>query len=715
MILLEGKMSNFAKGISLQILVLILFTFSAFADSNSRIQQEPNQIADDRLTAEFQGIAGPFLSSLTLDEPQIGDTIVVALNYRDQQHNAGFNRMIAFDSDEENPIIHTVWTNHETTGTVRLINFVKVKFDDSNVPYVSASPRDVGVATGGYSTIELQEIAGVVPERPILNWHESMGGATSAYYHMALAAEASFFENMFATIYECPFEIAVELNWPQFAIASYNDVIYAHVVGDGYADPNDEEVYYSRHIYDGTLETWTPIIDGPENNALVFNKSQTLTTNVCTSDDGAKVAIVTTFSRWMNRGNLPSDWDGYAIAQSDNDVVYWESTDGGENWDFDTFTNVTNFVTGDEQYLPGDTTAANQDSLRAYAEVDGVYDSEGTLHLTFNLAGFDYFRGSTYQTASLYYWNSAEQKTIRIADGDFWNWANMPDWEKTICHGNLSIDPDTGYLWVMWNQYGEPDEFTDNGDGTYTCWDASDDGVHNGDIYVSCSPDGGYHWAKGVNITNTKPDGIDGDLVAGDCRSERDPSMAYNIEGDYLHFFYTMDFDAGVSGITGSGGDGEITENEMVYHRVLKSDLYTMFDEDATWVTNYPIHYEGETHASYWEDPDGWDWDTVGFNFSSTSNVSGNTLSPEEFKLSQNYPNPFNPSTKISFDLKKAGVVELAIFDVLGREVAQLVNRNMSAGSHEVSFVADGIPSGVYFYKLTSGDATQIRKMVLMK
>jgi hypothetical protein len=168
-------MRNFAKGVSLLFLVLILFTCSAFADSISRIQQEPYQNSSDRVNAEFQGVAGPFLSGLSLDEPQIGDTIVVAINWRDQQHNAGFNRMVAFDSDEENSVIHMVWTNHETSGTVRLINYVKVKFDDSNTPYVSATPTPVGVVTGGYSTVELQEITNTTVERPILNWHETMG------------------------------------------------------------------------------------------------------------------------------------------------------------------------------------------------------------------------------------------------------------------------------------------------------------------------------------------------------------------------------------------------------------------------------------------------------------------------------------------------------------------------------------------------------------
>ncbi len=92
----------------------------------------------------------------------------------------------------------------------------------------------------------------------------------------------------------------------------------------------------------------------------------------------------------------------------------------------------------------------------------------------------------------------------------------------------------------------------------------------------------------------------------------------------------------------------------------------------------------------------------------------GPTL-PEAYALDQNYPNPFNPSTTITFSLPHASHVSLKVFDLLGQEVATLVNGNQTAGPHEVTFNAAGLSSGVYFYKLVSGDFAQVKKMSLVK
>lgn len=88
---------------------------------------------------------------------------------------------------------------------------------------------------------------------------------------------------------------------------------------------------------------------------------------------------------------------------------------------------------------------------------------------------------------------------------------------------------------------------------------------------------------------------------------------------------------------------------------------------------------------------------------------------PESFALGQNYPNPFNPSTKISFALPKDSEVELRVFDLLGREVATLVNGMVKVGQHEVEWQATGMPSGVYFYRLTTDGFSQSKKLLLLK
>jgi hypothetical protein len=93
----------------------------------------------------------------------------------------------------------------------------------------------------------------------------------------------------------------------------------------------------------------------------------------------------------------------------------------------------------------------------------------------------------------------------------------------------------------------------------------------------------------------------------------------------------------------------------------------------------------------------------------------GDPMVPEAYSLSQNYPNPFNPSTAIHFAIPKDGIVELRVYDVIGREVDVLVNEFRSAGNYSVNFNAGKLASGVYIYKFKSGSYTDTKKMVLIK
>jgi hypothetical protein len=123
-------------------------------------------------------------------------------------------------------------------------------------------------------------------------------------------------------------------------------------------------------------------------------------------------------------------------------------------------------------------------------------------------------------------------------------------------------------------------------------------------------------------------------------------------------------------------------------------------------------------------DPDQWNF---GENFivnviDKPVNVERINLVPEEYILYQNYPNPFNPTTKIKFSISdlpdgKAGFrfVSLIVYDVLGNEVAILINEEKPAGEYEVEFSAEGLKSGIYFYRIQVGDFDQTKKMILLR
>ncbi len=85
------------------------------------------------------------------------------------------------------------------------------------------------------------------------------------------------------------------------------------------------------------------------------------------------------------------------------------------------------------------------------------------------------------------------------------------------------------------------------------------------------------------------------------------------------------------------------------------------------------------------------------------------------FSLEQNYPNPFNPSTNIQYAISNRQFVQLKVYDVLGNEVATLVNEFKPAGSYEENFNAAKLSSGVYFYKLIAGSFIETKKMILIK
>lgn len=88
---------------------------------------------------------------------------------------------------------------------------------------------------------------------------------------------------------------------------------------------------------------------------------------------------------------------------------------------------------------------------------------------------------------------------------------------------------------------------------------------------------------------------------------------------------------------------------------------------------------------------------------------------PLSFNLNQNYPNPFNPSTKISYSISKAGLVTLKVYNILGQEVKTLVNNYQNPGSYKVNFNASSLPSGIYLYRIISGNFVQVKKMILLK
>ncbi|MCH7516350.1 MAG: T9SS type A sorting domain-containing protein [Bacteroidetes bacterium] len=191
-------------------------------------------------------------------------------------------------------------------------------------------------------------------------------------------------------------------------------------------------------------------------------------------------------------------------------------------------------------------------------------------------------------------------------------------------------------------------------------------------------------------------------------------------------------------------GDGDL---EVVTSNFSTAD-YTMYENDGTGKyinrRNFDANSAGSCAVLHDRDNDG-DMDMTGidelddllilFTNDKAVSVDDEKISPEMFSLSQNYPNPFNPSTKIKFtiptspqsppyqggEVKQGWFIQLVVYDILGNEIATLVNKELPPGEYEVDFSASGedaytLPSGIYFYQLRAGESfVQTKKMILLR
>ena len=121
------------------------------------------------------------------------------------------------------------------------------------------------------------------------------------------------------------------------------------------------------------------------------------------------------------------------------------------------------------------------------------------------------------------------------------------------------------------------------------------------------------------------------------------------------------------------------------------------------------------TDADTWNFGDNFLVQVVGTTDVNDPARTGNETTPVKFQLFQNYPNPFNPVTTFEFVIRQSSFVDLSVYDLLGREVATLVDEKKSPGTYEVTWDASGQPSGIYFYRLSTPDYVQTRKLVLLR
>ena len=149
--------------------------------------------------------------------------------------------------------------------------------------------------------------------------------------------------------------------------------------------------------------------------------------------------------------------------------------------------------------------------------------------------------------------------------------------------------------------------------------------------------------------------------------------------------------------------------NSVIHDTLVNTSSFNFYDWFSVNIDNlyWKVRTINDGGTGPWSE-------TNRFNIMLTD-VEDETQLPTEFALMQNYPNPFNPSTVISYQLPVSSKVTLKVFDVLGNEIATLVNEEKPAGVYEINFNSNKLASGVYLYKLQAGGFTETRKMILMR
>jgi len=446
------------------------------------------------------------------------------------------------------------------------------------------------------------------------------------------------------------------------------------------------------------------------------------------------------YTSWNNAWCIAASGLVVHVVWSDNrdanyEIYYKRSTDGGISWGADT--RLTN----------NNTAGSYSPSVAVSGQVVHVvwYDNRDVNPEIYCKRSID---GGVS-------WGADTRLTNNTADSWFSSVAVFGSVVHVVWYDNRDVNHEIYYKrsadgGVSW---GADMRLTNNTAGSYipsvsvsglvvhVVWEDERDG--NKEIYYKRSADGGVSWGADTRLTNNSA-------------SSTIPSVA--VFGQVVHvvwcdyrdgnpeMYYKRSTDGGISW----GADTRLTNNPYasVFPSVSVSGLvvHVVWDDNRdgnreiyckrsidggiSWgadtrltnnsaASNHPsVSVSGQVVHVVWSDYRDGNAE-IYYKRDPTGNVleiiNINSEIPNQFSLSQNYPNPFNPTTKIKFTLPKSSFVKLVVYDAIGKEIETLVNKQLNAGTYETEWNSGKFSSGVYFYKLTTNEFTDIKKMVLLK
>ncbi|MBD3169066.1 MAG: T9SS type A sorting domain-containing protein [candidate division Zixibacteria bacterium] len=431
--------------------------------------------------------------------------------------------------------IHMAWMNLLSQSGDRLAyyNFMD---NDGNLGWSEGTAASIGPRDGYVNLVSDAE------GKAVIAYHDF---SSLENYHCYIAVDAACGFGLF-TSYSVPSEFPGEgpLVWPYIA---YDNQRRIHVTNTEYV-PNAGDSQDIGHTYseDGGAN-WTDLALYDPIDIMDISGSPTASR----VDD--KVALIYT---------KPID-DGGEPNQYNNDVIYIESPDGG-TWDYENqAVNITNY-----QY---------EDTIRAYTEVDGIYDPDGNLHIIWNASGYWADEGTiTTDACFVYHWSEETGITMVF---DAWHPSFPGAWNRSASKVSISCSA-SGVLYALWTHFDDID--------------VSAGGFSNGELYMSYSIDNGVTWTAPENLTNTNTEGC----FPGDCESDHWSSLAEVVD-ENLHILYIEDKDAG--GIPQD--EGAWTENPVRYLAYPNPVTSVDDDENIPGVfelsQNYPNPFNASTNINF--------------------------------------------------------------------------------------------------------------------
>jgi len=517
-------------------LVLVLATFAgqAIASKITKLTIEEGmqreKLADpfDQPYTSGQGI--PLQPGLVLESPGYS----VGTTHYDYQTNCSTGNRVMKDGTDG---IHVCWMNGIDFWTGNRWVYYNFRDETGSWAWPDVGTQVSSTEGAGYTNLDV-----LADGRAAITYHSVNN---EMYTVVAIDVLRGF--GVF-TEYDVPDEVPAHERgiWP-YVHVDPNDRI--HVVQHEYLSSGSDPKTFWYTRSDDYGSNWT--------NPAVIDTGMDISTIVVTSPASQKAAVIYPHPRNMA-----------APDQYNNDVIYVESLDG-TNWDFvGGKVNITNYQT--------------MDTLRAYCDMEAVYDHNDQLHILWTTPYYDEINGLiTVDACLLWHW-SENTGTNLVANG--W-WVSAPGaWNRSISKMSLAVDGNNN-LYAMWTQ------FTDD--------DKSVGGWSNGEIYAAGSSNSGTAWNDPVNLTNSPTP----DCWPGECDSDHWSSLAETVD-DSLYILYINDKDAGGMPQT----EGVDTENPVKYYAVHRTVVLEIVgvDEDketkpTTFVLrqNFPNPFNASTTIEY--------------------------------------------------------------------------------------------------------------------